>query len=300
MSTRMQNLLRRVLLLALVLVAGTVGAETLFRLTFDEASLDLSEDSGAEIGLYELGVYVPGNDEIIAPITNRIVVKYFEPRRQTDENRPYLEDSDAVLGDPIQGGQALVLHSGRKAQGLLFDLAETVPAGDLTLEWVFMFRDIEPTGNVFQLTYLGSNEWPFGGTFQWAIRRAPDQPMNFTIFKPDNGGELRIPVLEQPVQPDRWYHYAAVLDYNEGDPADSAARLYVDGALQGEVAYDASADLWSLGGSNSRYEPSFAIGYSQGQDANPYDSRGLSGAIDAFAASSDALEPGTFVFGSGD
>lgn len=284
-------------LLLLTWFAGFTAAETLFELTFDEAELDLSPESGAEERFFEVGVYQPGVDEVIAPITDRILVKFFEPRRQIQDNRPYLAPTDEVLPGSPQGGRALVLRSGRMSQGLLFDLSEAVPPGDLTIEWVFMLRDIAPEGNVYQLTYLGSNEWPFGGTFQWALRRAPDQPMNFTVFKP-GGGEIRIPVLDQPVQADRWYHYAAVLDYTHDDPAHSALRFFVNGTLQGEREYDASGDAWSLGGSNSRYEPSFSIGYSQGQDANPYDSRGISGAIDAFAISSEALGPGGFVFDS--
>jgi hypothetical protein len=291
----------RLVLIAIVFViaAAVAPAETLFLLTFDEGQLDYSEGSGAEIRYYEIGRYVPGPDEVIAPVTDRILVKYFEPRRQTDVGRPLLQPSEEILPGSPQGGNALVLHSGRKSQGLLFDLSQAIPPGDLTLEWIAMFRDIEPEGNVYQLTYLGSNEWPFGGAFQWAIRRAPDQPLNFTVFKP-GGGEIRIPVLEQPVAADRWYHFVGVLDFNESAPTASTLRFYVDGELQGERDYDASQDVWSLGGSNSIYEPAFALGYSLGQDANPYDSRGLSGAIDAFAISSDALVPGSFILAGSD
>lgn len=297
MKTAMNGIRAAGMVAAFLLAAWLAPAQTLYLLTFDHAELNLSEDSGAEARFYEIGTYVAGEDEIIAAVTDRILVKYFEPRRHLETDRPFLEESAQVLADPIQGGRALVLHSGRKSQGLLFDLSEPIPPGDLTLEWVFMFRDTAPAGNVYELTYLGSNEWPFGGTFQWALRRAPDQPMNFTVFK-NGGGEIRIPVVEQPVEADRWYHYAAVLDYNESAPRRSTVRFYVDGVVQGERDYDASTDLWSLGGSNSRYEPSFSIGYSQGQDANPFDSRGLSGAIDAFAVSADALAPGAFLLGT--
>lgn len=282
--------------LLLFVIAVTAGGETIYFITFDNARLDYSEEAGVEPRFHEIGIYVPGNDEIIAPQTNRVLIKYFEPRRQTDADRPLLLNSEQVLEGSSQGGKALVLHSGRKAQGLLFDLTESLSPGDLTIEWIAMFRDIEPEGNVYQLTYLGSNEWPFGGAFQWAIRRAPDQPLNFTVFK-TGGGEIRLSVRNHPIESMRWYHFAGVLDFNEADPADSMLRFYLDGELQAESVYDASLDVWSLGGSNSRYEPAFAIGYSQGQDANPYDSRGLSGAIDAFAVSSAALKPGEFVIG---
>jgi hypothetical protein len=116
--------------------------------------------------------------------------------------------------------------------------------------------------------------------------------MNFTVFQ-QNEPEIRL-YSKAPIQVDRWYHYAGVLDYNQSDPAKSEVHFYVDGELQASASYDAANDQWALGASHSLYGHCFSLGYSAGQDANPYDNRGLTGAIDCCAVTMQALEPGNF------
>lgn len=272
-------------------IAAAEAADPLFRLTFDNG--EISTEADVSERNFEIGTYVPGDDEVVHPSTNRILVKYFERSRDFTTDRPVLTEAGEIAPDPPQGGNALRVYSGGKSQGLLIDLAEAIPPGDLTLELVWLSKTIEPEGNNFKLTYLGSNEWPFGDSFHWAIRRAPDQPFNLTVFA-GPGNETRIPA-EEPIAENRWYHTAAVLDYNDADPASSTVRLFQNGVLQGEKQYDASEDVFSLGSSHTRYGHCFALGYSAGQDANLFDNRGLDGAIDAFAASREALSRDAFV-----
>lgn len=274
------------LLLALVMVGPS--AEEVFRLTFDNGTIGGKADARNHIA----GTYAPGPDAITMQ-KDTILVRFFDALRRGGDPPRLTAAADVLAGAP-QGGQVLEMHSGRKAQGLQIVLSEPFEPGDLTLEFVFTADVLAPEGNTFGFMYLASNEWPNGGRFMWAFRRASDQPFNFVVFgDASSPEEIRLPV-RSPLEAERWYHAAGVLDYNESAPAESTVRFYLDGELQSEAAYDASGDQWSLGSSNNRYAQSFSIGYSNGQDANPYDSRGMSGAVDAFSASNEALAPESF------
>lgn len=282
--------MKRIVITALLLALVMTGAlaDEILRLTFNDGSIGGEADARN----YIAGTYAPGPDATITQV-DTMLVRFFDALRRGGDP-PRLAATDEVLAGAPQGGQAFEVHSGRKAQGLQIVLSEPFEPGDLTLEFVFMADVLEPEGNSFGFMYLASNEWPNGGRFMWAFRRASDQPFNFVVFgDASSPEEIRLPV-QNPIEAERWYHAAGVLDYNESEPAESMVRFYVNGELQAEASYDASGDEWSLGSSNNRYAQSFSIGYSNGQDANPYDSRGMSGAVDAFSASNDALTPESF------
>ena len=279
---------RLTLLLILLSIASLLVAQEVFRLTFDGAEVAGEADARNHIA----GAYEPGSDETVTAV-DRMLLRFFDPLGRGG-TPPMLLPADDLLPGAPQGGGALKLESGRRSQGLQIILSEPFEPGDLTIEIVFMADVLEPEGNSFGFMYLGSNEWPHGGRFMWAFRRAADQPLNFVAFGDGSSDqEIRLNVLEA-IEAQRWYHAAGVLDYNKSDPASSMIRFFLDGELQAEAPYDASEDVWSLGSSNNRYPNSFSLGYSNGQDANPYDSRGMRGAVDAFSISLDALTPGTF------
>lgn len=279
---------RMAVALFLLSLGGFLAAQEIIRLTFDEATIGGDPDPRNHIA----GVYQPGSDETLANVDD-VLVRFFDPLGRGGDP-PALVPADEVLAGAPQGGRALQVESGRRSQGLQLVLDQPVPPGDLTIELVFTADVLEPEGNAFNFMYLGSNEWPHGGKFMWAFRRAGDQPFNFVAFGDGSGDtEIRLNAADR-IAAGRWYHAAGVLDYNDEEPAESAVRFYLDGELQAEAAYDAIDDRWSLGSSNTRHPNSISIGYSNGQDANPYDSRGMSGAIDAFSISRDALRPGTF------
>ena len=280
---------RRAISVCLLLLA-TFGAsaDEILRLTFDNGSISEEMDARNHI----LGLYTYGSDEIGGQADSTIV-RFFDALGRGGDP-PRLSPTQELLAGAPQGGQALIVHSGRKAQGLQLVMSEPSGPGSLTLEFVFMADVLAPEGNSFGFMYLASNEWPNGGRFMWAFRRAADQPFNFVVFgDASDPREIRLNV-RTPIEALRWYHVAGVLDYNESGPSQSMVRFYLNGELQAEAPYDASGDRWSLGSSNTRYPHSFSIGYSNGQDANPYDSRGLSGAVDAFSASDEALTPDRF------
>ncbi len=279
---------RIVLLLILQMLTSMLVAQEVFRLTFDDSEIGGESDARNWI----VGIYEPGSNEAVTSV-DRMLVRFFDALGRGGDP-PALVSAEELLPGAPQGGGALRIGSGRRSQGLQIVLTEPFEPGDLTIEFVFMAEVLEPEGNSFRFMYLGSNEWPHGGKFMWAFRRAVDQPFNFVIFGDGSSDqEIRLHVLE-PIQARRWYHAAGVLDFNETDPSSSTVRFFIDGDLQAEAPYDASDDAWSLGSSNTRHANSFSLGYSNGQDANPYDSRGMSGAIDAFSISLDALAPGTF------
>jgi hypothetical protein len=279
---------RSLLGFTLLICALSLNGEEIIRLTFDGAEIGNDADARAHVA----GTYTPGAQETL-PGSSTVIARYFNPLGN-DGPPPRIIDAEEFLTGAPDGGGALVVESGRQSQGLQILLSGPIPPGDVTIEIVFMATDLEPAGNPFKFMYLGSNEWPNGGKFMWAFRRAGDQSLNFVAFGDGSGNaEIRLPV-NSPIESGRWYHVAGVLDYNNEQPAESTLRFFLDGALQAEAPYNASQDQWSLGSSNNRHANSFAIGYSNGQDANPYDSRGMSGAIDAFSVSTDALNPDTF------
>lgn len=262
---------------AMMGLAGSAGAEVIYLTTFDGAPLGDVQDPYQ----FTLGERYPLLNHTAAV-----------PRSFNSPDGPTIVDAETLLANPLQGGNAMLVESGGQSEGLLFDFVDAYPPGDVTIEFMWMANDLAPAGNLFEFIYLGSNEWPFGGTFSWSFRMATGQPMNFRVF--DGAIETHIDVLTPPVT-NTWYHYVGVLDYNESSPANSELRFYVDDVLQGTISpYNASAHIWSIGGSNSIYDHSLCIGYSLGQDANQGDNRGMDGAIDAFAISTDALTPGSF------
>jgi len=279
---------KRCILSVIVIVFSSVlvSADPLLYLNFDQGQI--IEDP--EKRTWQTGSYLAGADEVL-PEGARILLKYFDTRGMNQEP-PVPADTSALPADPVQGGKALSVTGGGQSQGALIVLEKAVPAGDITFEIIWMTHILDSQGNAFKFQYVASNEWPGGGQFHWAFRRAFDQPMNFTVFQ-QNGPEIRL-FCETPIEVDRWYHYAGVLDYNEKNPEKSELRFYVDGELQASAPYDAGNDQWSLGASHSLYGHCFALGYSAGQDANPYDNRGLTGAIDACAVTSEALDPENF------
>lgn len=213
----------------------------------------------------------------------------------------------AALGaaDPngiVQGGMAMVTQSNGLDEGLEVRMAAAVPPGDITIEYIFFTTALALPGNTANLQYVGGTEWPFGGPFFWMLRLPTAfTPDGIFYFWSDKGDTLGQRVgSSNPINVMQWYHAVGVLDYNEGNPASSQIKLYLDGQLQGTSPYDASDNIWRLGCSSSPppHTNIWTMGFSSALWGNPADHRGLDGAIDAVAISDTALTPQTFALHS--
>jgi hypothetical protein len=211
--------------------------------------------------------------------------------------------------DAPTSGNVLATDGGGKDEGYYVHLNPAIAPGDLTVEYIFKVRSFNPAGNTAGLEYLGATEWPGGQSFQWMLRIDPGTSFNNRLCFWTNRGDSNNEYVASlnPLELDKWYHVAAVLDYNESAPASSQVLMYLAEvgqpmALQGTSPYNASANSFRLGcsGSGSNWpvpagEHLFAIGYSSAVYAGMSDHRGFDGYIDQLAISDEVLGPGGFV-----
>ncbi|MCX7919786.1 MAG: LamG domain-containing protein [bacterium] len=283
--------MKKILLFVFLTTLLAYGGNTapLFKITFDNATIGPAPN-----------YYIIGPGEII-PTQCTAIWKMDNLNIDTTEpnTEPEIVDANIIgLGAPFQGGKALRVHSPGRDEGYHILFTPAFPPGSLTVEYIFCLNTADiGTKNVASLQYLGSTEWPFGQTFQWMLRihGASSGGTNRLSFWTDKGDSNGMYVNSiNPVPTKQWTHVAAVLNYNNSNPATSTILLYLNGVLQGSTTYNATGNSFSLGCS-SDIGHFFSIGFNAANRANFADHRGMDGYIDAVAISTTALGPGTFV-----
>jgi hypothetical protein len=286
--TNMKRLL--VLLSAAVLMTGGArAADVLLYLNFDQAADGVYSNNTA---------YTPGSTEIVNPAVAGLGTMDIFFRNFSGDGPAIGPLPMGLTGTP-QGGKALLLNSGSgQSEGMQARVTNGLAlTEDLTLEAIWW--TVTPSGgsNTAGIQSPLGNEWPFGQRCQFFIRTVGATRMDWWSDRGDSNSE-RVQETTTIVA-NRLYHDVLVFDYNDGNPANSQILAYRDGSLVGTSVYDASAAAFAFFSQGFLSERRVAIGFANGQDANPSDHRGVDGGVDAIAISRGVRTPANFFLPAG-
>lgn len=287
--------------------SGSYAQTTVFYLNFDEMPAGVYPNDGT----YALGLTDVANLESVGMIEGR-----FEFRSDGSADGPEIGNApvEVATGTP-QGGRVLLLDAGATLQdqeGLVILADRHIDYQDFTMEAVWFTDDTSGGASLNKIASILGDEWPPGTAEEnyskfW-MRMIKDIIFDYNSDQESpQGHRIRIDQTGHN-QELTWYHDVLVFDYNEENPSASTFSGYRDGVLQGVSNYNAGAGQlgmlfgWHATGPaalDDVYHHGMALGIDLGHRINPYDSRGLSGGIDAIAITLGALAPGQFVLPAG-
>ncbi|MCX7717117.1 MAG: LamG domain-containing protein [Candidatus Sumerlaeaceae bacterium] len=277
------------LLGALLTVSSASAADVILYLNFDQAA----------DGVYSDGTtYTIGTSEIANPAVAGLGTMDIFFRNFSGDG-PAIGTLPGGLTGTAQGGKALLLNSGAgQSEGLQARVTNGLPlADDLTLEVIWWTNNPSGGSNTVGIQSPLGNEWPFGQRCQFFIRTVGATTMQWFSDRGDSNSER---VTETTtIVANRLYHDVLVFDYNTTTPAQSQILAYRDGSLVGTSIYDASTAAFAFFSQGYLGQRRVAVGFANGQDANPSDHRGVSGGIDAVAISRGVRTPGNFFLPAG-